>query len=130
MTRVTLPQWSFADLEFRAQNITLDPSSRRSPTSSINTRRWSSPSARISRSLGDGDDGDARLVTGGEIGGAVKTAVARIEFRGLTKGLLMALERGFDVVLVGRVSSSTRYCVIKPRALSARNTWWPNSMGF
>lgn len=25
MTRATTPQWSFADLEFRAQNITLDP---------------------------------------------------------------------------------------------------------
>ena len=25
MTRATPPQWSFADLEFRAQNITLDP---------------------------------------------------------------------------------------------------------
>jgi hypothetical protein len=25
MTRATPPQWSFADLEFLAQNVTLDP---------------------------------------------------------------------------------------------------------
>ncbi len=25
MTRATPPQWSFADLEFRTQNVTLDP---------------------------------------------------------------------------------------------------------
>ena len=58
----------------------------------------------LSAALGNRDKFDAGLLAGHEVVGAVEAAVAGIEFRGLTKGLLMALERGFDVVLVGRVS--------------------------
>ena len=58
----------------------------------------------LSTPLGNADEFDAGLLAGGEVVGAVKAAVAAIEFRGLAEGLLMALERGFDVVLVGGVS--------------------------
>ena len=43
----------------------------------------------LSAPLRDRDQFDARLLAGREIVGAVKTAVGAVEFRGLTKGLLM-----------------------------------------
>ena len=64
----------------------------------------------LSAPLGDGDDLDAGLLAGREVVvGAVKTAVASIDFRGLTKGLLMVLERRFDRCSSAGFPSSTRY---------------------
>jgi hypothetical protein len=67
--------------------------------------------------LGDGDELDTCLLAGGEADGAVKAAVGAEPLGGLTKGLLMALECGFDVVLVGRVS--IQHAVLSDEAASA-----------
>ena len=55
----------------------------------------------LSAPLGDTDEFDASLLAGGEGIGAVKAAVGAIELRGLSEGLLVMLERGFNVVFVG-----------------------------
>jgi hypothetical protein len=71
----------------------------------------------LSAPLRDGDEGDASLLAGGEIVGAVEAAVGAIDFRRPPEGLLMLLERGGDVVFVGRVS--LQYPVLSDQAAGA-----------
>ena len=58
----------------------------------------------FSSALGDAGDADSRLVGDFDISFTVETTIRTLDVRRLAESFLVALERGFNLILVGRVS--------------------------
>ena len=58
----------------------------------------------FSSALGDAGDADSRLVGDFDISFTVETTIRTIDVRRLAESFLVALERGFHLILVGRIS--------------------------